>query len=315
MLSFLEMSVPTFLARKPHELGDDAMNVGFIGLGAMGQGMAARLLDAGHEVCVWNRSPGAIQALTQRGALSAERPDYLFDADVVITMLSDDDAVRETILDRGLLHTASQKLVHIVMSTLSVSLARELERAHQAVGIAYIAAPVMGRPEAAAGGRLNILAAGEPTLVESVKPLFDAMGQRTWFLGAEPHQANLVKLAMNFLLASAIEAMSEAASLAESYEVDPAKLIEVLTGTLFDAPAYVTYGKLIVEHDFKPGFRLKLGLKDMRLVLRAGEERDVPLPFASLVRDNLIDAIAHGHAESDWSALALVSRRRAGMAQ
>ena len=173
----------------------------------------------------------------------------------------------------------------------------------------------MGRPDAAAAGKLNILAAGEAAAVERVRPLLDAMGQRIWLLGVQPRQANVVKLAMNFLLASAIEALSEAASLAESYEINPAKLMEVATGTLFAAPAYATYGKLIVEREFKPGFRLILGLKDVRLALAAGEANGVPLPFASVIRDNLVDAIGHGDAESDWSAVALVARRRAGIAR
>lgn len=291
------------------------MKVGFLGLGAMGRRMAARLVDAGHEVHVWNRSPEPLQALVQQGAHSAESPDDVFGADVVITMLADDDAVRATILDRGLLRVTNKKLVHVIMSTLSVSFASELERAHAEAGIAYVAAPVMGRPDAAAAGKLNILAAGEAAAVERVRPLLDAMGQRIWLLGVQPRQANVVKLAMNFLLASAIEALPEAASLAESYEINPAKLMEVATGTLFAAPAYATYGKLIVEREFKPGFRLILGLKDLRLALAAGEANGVPLPFASVIRDNLVDAIGHGDAESDWSAVALVARRRAGIAR
>jgi len=288
------------------------MNVGFIGLGAMGRGMATRLIDAGHDMHVWNRSPEPCEELARRGGRREESPGGAFIGDAVITMLADDDAVRATILSGDLLHTANKKLVHIVMSTVSVACARELERAHADAGIAYISAPVMGRPDAAAAGKLNILAAGDPAAIERVRPLLDAIGQRTWLLGAEPHQANVAKLAMNFLLASAIEAMAEATTLAERYEIEPAKLIEVVTGTLFAAPAYATYGKLIVEGEFKPGFKLALGLKDMRLALAAGEAIGVPLPFASVVRDNLVDAIGHGDADKDWSALALVARRRAG---
>jgi len=168
-------------------------------------------------------------------------------------------------------------------------------------------------PDRAAAGTLNVLAAGDPAAIAQVQPLFDAVGQKTWLLGAEPHQANVVKLAMNFLLASAIEAMAEAAALGERHEVDPAKLVDVITGTLFTAPAYAVYGKLIVDREFKPGFKLTLGLKDVRLALAAGEASGVPLPFASIIRDNLVDAIAHGDAEKDWSAVALVARRRAGL--
>jgi 3-hydroxyisobutyrate dehydrogenase-like beta-hydroxyacid dehydrogenase len=290
------------------------MKVGFVGLGAMGRGMAARLLDAGHEVNVWNRSPQVVQELVQLGASAADDVRNVVRADAVVTMLSDDGAVRSIILDNALLQAAATNMVHIVMSTLSVSFALELEQLHADARIGYVAAPVMGRPEAAASGKLHVLAAGDSHALERVRPILDAMGQRVWPLGAAPHQANVVKLAMNFLLGSAIEALSEAAALAEGYNLDPATLIEVATGTAFAAPVYVTYGKLIVDREFKPGFRLRLGLKDLRLALTAGEARGVPLPFASVVRDNLVDAIGHGDAESDWSALASVSRRRAGLA-
>ena len=291
------------------------MKVGFIGLGAMGRGMVLRLMEAGHEVHVWNRSPAPCEDLAKQGAHRADNPAAVFTGDAVITMLADDDAIRGTIFAGDIMRNAKEKPVHIVMSTISVSFARELERVHIDAGIAYVSAPVMGRPDVAAAGKLNVLAAGDPAAVERAQPLFDAVGQKTWRLGSEPHQANVAKLAMNFLLGSAIEAMAEAAALVERYDIEPARLIEVVTGTLFAAPAYNTYGKLIAERQFKPGFRLALGLKDMRLALAAGEAGGVPLPFASVVRDNLTDAIGHGDADKDWSALALVARRRAGLQQ
>jgi 3-hydroxyisobutyrate dehydrogenase-like beta-hydroxyacid dehydrogenase len=296
-------------------IAEDTMKVGFIGLGAMGRGMASRLMDAGNEVHVWNRSPAPCEELARHGAHRADSPAAVFISDAVITMLADDDAVRATIFDGDVFRNAKKKPVHIVMSTLSVSFARELERAHIDAGIAYVAAPVMGRPDVAAAGKLNILAAGDPSAIERVRPLFDVMGQKTWRLGKEPHQANVAKLAMNFLLGSAIEAMAEAAALVERYDIEPTRLMEIATGTLFAAPAYNTYGKLIAERQFKAGFRLTLGLKDIRLALAAGEASGVPLPFASVVRDNLIDAVGHGDADKDWSALALVARRRAGLQQ
>jgi 3-hydroxyisobutyrate dehydrogenase-like beta-hydroxyacid dehydrogenase len=300
-----------------YEVGttEDTMKVGFIGLGAMGRGMARRLVEAGHEVHVWNRSPAPCEELARDGAHLGSSPAAVFMGDAVITMLADDDAVRATIFADDMMRNPTQKPIHIVMSTLSVSFARELEEAHRDAGISYIAAPVMGRPDVAAAGKLNILAAGDPATIDLVKPLFDVMGQKTWQLGKEPHQANVAKLAMNFLLGAAIEAMSEAAALVERYDIEPPTLLEIATGTLFAAPAYNTYGKLIAERQFKPGFRLTLGLKEIRLALAAGEAGGVPLPFASVVRDNLIDAIGHGDADKDWSALALVARRRAGLQQ
>ncbi len=290
------------------------MKVGFLGLGAMGSGMATRLVGGGHDVWVWNRSPGPAEELTRRGAKRVEKPEQAFAGDAVITMLSDDDAVRDVVLAGDILKRAPNKnLVHVVMSTISVGFARELERAHGEAGLAYVAAPVAGRPDVAAAGRLNIIAAGPPAAIERIRPLFDLMGQKTWIMGAGPHKANVAKLAMNFMLGAAIEAMAEAAALAERYDIDPARVMELATGTLFAAPAYAIYSALILKGEFKPGFKLTLGLKDIRLALAAGEAGGVPLPFASVVRDSLIDAIGHGDAEKDWSAIALVARRRAAL--
>ena len=291
------------------------MRVGFIGLGSMGSAMAARLIDAGHELSVWNRSPGPAEQLARRGARRLQNPADAFSCDVVLTMLADDDAVRTVLLANDVLKRASnKKLVHVVMSTVSVAFAREIEQAHAAAGLAFIAAPVLGRPDVAAAGKLNVIAAGAADAIERVKPLLDVIGQKTWMLGAEPHKANVAKLSMNFLIGAAIEAMAEAMTLAECYEVEPGKLMELITGTLFSAPVYATYGGLILKGEFMPAnFKLTLGLKDMRLVLAAGEGAGVPLPFASTVRDNLVDAIGHGDADKDWSAVALVARRRAGL--
>jgi 3-hydroxyisobutyrate dehydrogenase-like beta-hydroxyacid dehydrogenase len=297
---------------KPEE---DTMKVGFIGLGSMGSAMAIRLIDAGHEVFVWNRSSGPAEAIVRRGAHRLDNPEGTFSSDAVLTMLADDDAVRAVLLASDALKRApNKKLVHVVMSTVSVAFARELERAHAAAGLAYVAAPVLGRPDVAAAGKLNVLAAGAADAIERVKPLLDVIGQKTWVLGAEPHKANVAKLSMNFLIGAAIEAMAEAVTLAERYEVEPGKLMALLTGTLFSAPVYATYGGLILKGEFMPAnFKLTLGLKDMRLALAAGEAVGVPLPFASIVRDNLVDAIGHGDADKDWSAVALVARRRAGL--
>ncbi len=291
------------------------MKVGFIGLGSMGSAMATRLIDAGHEVFVWNRTSGPAEAMVQRGAHRLDNPERAFSSDAVLTMLADDDAVRAVLLANNALKRApNKKLVHVVMSTVSVAFARELEQAHAATGLAYVAAPVLGRPDVAAAGKLNVLAAGDADAIERVKPLLDVIGQKTWVLGAEPHKANVAKLSMNFLIGAAIEAMAEAVTLAERYEVEPGKLMALLTGTLFSAPVYATYGGLILKGEFMPAnFKLTLGLKDMRLALAAGEAVGVPLPFASIVRDNLVDAIGHGDADKDWSAVALVARRRAGL--
>ena len=166
----------------------------------------------------------------------------------------------------------------------------------------------------AAAGKLNIIAGGDAALIQRVQPLLDAIGQKTWVVGAAPHQANVAKLAMNFMIGAAIEAMAEAVTLAERYEVEPAKLIQLITGTLFSAPVYSTYGALILKGEFTPAaFKLALGLKDLRLALAAAETAGVPMPFASVVHDNLVDSVGHGDADKDFAAMALVARRRAGL--
>ena len=290
------------------------MDVGFIGLGQMGSGMARSLMRAGHQLRVWNRSPEPAERLVAEGARQAADPAEVFQAEVVFTMLADDHAVRQAILESGALTRARPGTVHVVSASISVALSRTLEDAHRDAGVAYVAAPVLGRPDVAEAGELNVLAAGAPEAIARVQPLLDAIGKRTWPIGAAPHQAHLAKLAVNFSLASAIETLAEAFALARCYDLDPAILRDVLTGTLFAAPAYKTYGDLLVEGKFEPAlFKLPLGLKDVRLALEAGEAVHAPLPFASVMRDNFIDAIAHGDAEKDWSAVSKVAARRAGL--
>ena len=290
------------------------MEVGVIGLGNMGSGIARNLVKAGHRVRVWNRSPEPVEALARDGARPAASPSEAFDAEVVFTMLAADQAVREVILDPGLLQSARKGSVHVVSATISVAFAKELERAHAEAGIGYVSAPVLGRPDVAAAGELNVLVAGAPDAVAKVQPLLETIGKKTWPIGEQPHLANLAKLACNFSLAAAIETMSEAFALARRYDLDPRILMEVMTGTLFAAPAYKTYGPMIAEQRFEPAnFKLPLGLKDVRLALDAGEAVGAPLPFASVLRDNFIDAIGHGDADKDWSAVAAVAARRAGL--
>jgi 3-hydroxyisobutyrate dehydrogenase-like beta-hydroxyacid dehydrogenase len=289
------------------------MHVGFLGLGAMGSAMALQLIKAGHKVTAWNRSPEKVNDLVAQGAAAAETPQEAAQADAVITMLADDDSIASVVIAGGLLDTMPAHTVHIVMATISVAFAKELEKLHAARGLAYVAAPVMGRPDAAAAAGLNILVAGKPEHIEKVQPLFDAMGKATWPVGDAPHKANVVKLGMNFLLASAIESMSEVIALAKRNDVAAGTVIDVVTNTLFAAPAYKIYGPAILEGTFKPGFKLPLGLKDIRLVLAASEQSGAPMPFASVLRDNFVDAIAHGDSDKDWGAISKVALRRAGL--
>lgn len=242
------------------------MFVGFVGLGGMGSAMAARLLGAGHRVRAWNRSPERVQALVKQGAEAAGSVLDLAEAEVILSMLADDAAVREIFVREGLLGKLRKGTIHVNMATVSVALARELAPLHQERDVTYIAAPVLGRPDAAAGGKLNILVAGPGEAVRAVQPLFEVLGQKTWRFGERPEQANAVKIAANLTLACAIEAMSEASQLVASHEVAPGDFLEMLTGSLFACPAYKTYSSMIAEERFSPaGFKARLGLKDVQL--------------------------------------------------
>lgn len=288
------------------------MKVGFIGLGSMGSAMASNLISAGHAVTVWNRTEAAAEPLVSLGAKLASTSDRAVLGEAVCSMLANDQAVRAVFLDGGLLDAMDPGTVHVNHATISVALAQELAEAHAARGIDYVAAPVFGRPDVAAAGKLNIVAAGKPASIDKVRPLLDAMGARVWPMGDDPVRANVVKIAGNFMLAAAIESMAEASTLTRAYGVAAGDFLEVMTSTLFASPAYQGYGKLIAEQRFSPaGFAMPLGLKDVGLALGAGEAKRVPLPFAGVLRDGFLEALAGGGEELDWSALALVAARRA----
>ena len=287
------------------------MNIGFIGLGTMGSRIATNLVNAGHTVRVWNRDRAAMDALARLGARPVATAREAFAGDVVFSMLADDDAVHAVI--DGLLDDAPKGLVHANLATISIPLARDLAARHRARGLAYVAAPVFGRPELAADGKLTVVAAGHPAAVARVEPLLDVIGQRTWHIGTAPERANVVKLAGNLMLAAAVEAMAEASAMGWGYGVTPAELLDILTNGVFTAPAYQLYGAAIAERRYEPaGFRLSLVLKDVRLALAAGDAASTPLPLASVVHDALLEAIAHGDGDRDLAALAAVAMRRAG---
>lgn len=289
------------------------MQIGFLGLGGMGSAIAQRLLDAGHEVHVWNRTSAVVQLLVAKGAVGAESAAAAATCPVVFSMLADDAALDAVLTDSGALAAMPTGTVHVNMSTVSVDCTRRLVASHAARGVGYVAAPVFGRPDAAAAGKLHVLAAGASDAMARVSPLLEAVGQRVWPFGDDPVRASAVKLAGNFMLAAAIESMAEAGTLAQAHGVTPTDFLALMTETLFAAPAYRTYGALIAERRFEPaGFRLRLGFKDVRLALAAGDAAAVPMPFASVLRENFLDALAHGAGELDWSALSEVSARRAG---
>jgi 3-hydroxyisobutyrate dehydrogenase-like beta-hydroxyacid dehydrogenase len=288
------------------------MDIGFIGLGEMGAVMVENILKAGHQVRVWNRSPDRSEALAAAGAQVVASPAEAFAGDAVFSMLADDAALR-AVIDASLLEHAPRGLIHVNMATISVALAEELAHAHASRGLNYVAAPVMGRPDVAAAGKLTIVAAGPAEAIDRVQPVFDAIGQKTWRIGSLPQQANVIKLAANFMLASAVETLGEAASLITGHGVGMQDFLDVITGGLFPGPVYQGYGKMIAEQRYEPAlFKARLGLKDIRLALAAADAVSTPLPVASVVRDSLIEAIAHGDGEKDFAVLGQVSARRAG---
>lgn len=292
------------------------MKVGFIGLGAMGSGMARNLIKAGHKVTVYNRTRSRADELKTEGATVADTPGQAAaGAEAVFTMLADDHALEEVTFGPGkLLESLPQGSIHLSASTISVQLSRRLTVAHREKRQHYLAAPVFGRPEAAAAAKLFVVAAGPQPQIEQCQPLFNAIGQKTFIAGNEPTMANVVKLAGNFLITTIIEGLAESFALARKSKVDPGQMLEILTGSLFPVPIYKNYGAMVAHEKFEPvGFKLRLGAKDNRLVLSAAEEAGVPMPFASLVRDQFLAAMAQGMAEDDWAAVARVVYRNAGL--
>lgn len=290
------------------------MEAGFLGLGNMGHAMATNLVRAGHQLHVWNRSPDKARELIDTGATLAATPAEAGKSGVALTMLADDDAVLGVVEgERGLLAGLPPGGLHVSMSTISYQLGKRLTALHAEHGQAFVSAPVFGRPAAAQAAKLFVAAAGPADQLARAAPLFQAISQRVFELGERPAAANLVKLCGNFMILCAIEGMAEAMTLAGKAGVEKTALLEVLTGTLFGAPAYQTYGEILAEGRYRPaGFRAPLGLKDMRLTGQAAEQLRTPMPFLGVVRDHLLQAIATEGEDVDWSALALAVERNAG---
>ena len=290
------------------------MKIGFIGLGHMGSGMASSLLRAGHHVMVYNRTASKAGELTKKGAVAVSRISDACDADAVVTMLANDAAVESVVYGAGGLLTSLPKgRVHVSSSTISVSLSERLAADHANTGQRFVAAPVLGRPDVAAAGDLSVIVAGDNDAIQDVAPILDAIGKKTLVVSDKPKTANLVKLSGNFLIASVIESLGEAVALVAKDGVDRETYIDLLTSTLFNAPVYKTYGKLIVEGKFEPAcFAAPLGYKDIRLVLAAADDLRVPMPVASLLRDRFLTLLAHGGDKLDWSAVGQLASRDSG---
>jgi 3-hydroxyisobutyrate dehydrogenase-like beta-hydroxyacid dehydrogenase len=290
------------------------MKIGMIGLGQMGMGIAGNILAAGHELIAWNRSEGPAKELAAKGATAARSPDEVMNTDIVFSMLANDQAVEAVGFLGPLLAQAKPGLIHVCLATISPELARRLAKAHAEKGIGYVSSPVFGRPDAAAAAQLVVVAAGKPEHITKVRPVLEKIGRHVEVAGDKPEQANVFKIAGNFMIAAALETMGEAFALVRKGGVDAKLFHDVLSNSLFACRVYQGYGAAIVQQRFEPaGFPLTLGMKDVRLALDAGRELTVPLPLASLVHDHCLEGMAAGQGEKDWSVLGQFAAVKAGL--
>ena len=289
--------------------------IGFIGLGAMGDGMAANLLATGYAVQVYNRSQDKLAPSVAKGAIACKTAkEAATDADVVVTMLSNDAVLEEVTLgESGVLAGMKKGAVHLSASTVSPDISRRLASVHAEHGTSYVTSPVFGRPEMAAAKKLWICTSGDAKALEIARPVQDAMSQGVFVFGDDPGAANIVKLCGNFMIASCMEVLGEVATLAEKNDIQPEAVLGMLTSTIFACPMYQRYGDLILKQDFEPGFKMQLSYKDMNLAQTVALKSETPMPFLGVVQQRMMRNIAEGRGEMDWSALSLSSRADAGL--
>jgi 3-hydroxyisobutyrate dehydrogenase-like beta-hydroxyacid dehydrogenase len=287
--------------------------IAVLGIGAMGGPIAGRLLDAGYEVTVYNRTQEAADALVARGARRAQDPaEAVTPGGIAVTMLANDAALAAVTAE--FLPALGEGGLHISMSTVSPGLASNLAARHRAAGSEFLGSPVFGRPDAAAAGRLAVALSGSDAAKARAKPVHDAVSHAIFDFGEEPEAALVAKIGGNFLIVAAIEALAEAFALMAKSDVDARRFHEMISRTLFDSVVYRNYGKLILDRAFEPaGFKLRLGLKDVGLALEQGQASETPLPLAGLLRDRFLSALAKGRGESDWAAIALAAAEDAGL--
>lgn len=290
--------------------------LGFIGLGSMGLPIATNLIESGYKLRVYNRTPQKAQPLAEKGAEVVDSPASVVEpGGIAITMLANDQALEAVVLGNdGILNKLGTGGIHLSMSTVSPATAKSLAQQHEKQGSHYLAAPVFGRPDAATARKLWIALSGNGVAKERVRPILDKLGQGIFDFGEEAGSANVVKLAGNFLIISAIEAMAEAFTLAEKNGIDRTTIANLFAQTLFACPIYQNYGRAIAQEHYEPaGFKLSLGLKDVTLALQTARESQMPLPLASLLHDRLIAAVAKGKGDIDWTGLALSISEEAGL--
>jgi 3-hydroxyisobutyrate dehydrogenase-like beta-hydroxyacid dehydrogenase len=293
--------------------------IGFVGLGHMGRAMATNLAAAGQRVIAYVRRPDRMSELARLGLEPTTDMTALLGCTVVISMLPDDEAVREVVFGRsdlgvdGLVTGLLPGAIHLSMSTISTATASDLARAHARRGQGYVAAPVFGHPDAAKARELFIVAAGAPADVERCRPLIDALGQKTFVLGADPAHANLVKLLGNMMTATTLEMLGEAVALLLKRELDPKPFVDIMTSTMFGGRAHRIYGEKIITQNYRPGFAMPLALKDVRLALSEADSAGVPMPSVGVVHERMTTGIARGYAGLDWTALGLIAAEEAGL--
>ncbi|TIH38648.1 NAD(P)-dependent oxidoreductase [Subtercola vilae] len=291
-------------------MAETPQKVAFVGLGTMGEAMAAVLVGAGHDVVVWNRSAPPVERLVEKGATAASSVAEAFATTLVFSILSNEQAVFD-VFSEEVLASAPEGSVHVNMATVSADAADRLAAAHAAAGVSYVAAPVLGRSTVAAAGALSILVAGEPSAIERATAFFTDLGRRTWHFGTNPCDANVVKIGMNFMIIHALQSISESVAILESRQIDAGRFVELAADSLFPGPVYSGYGQAMVERRYLPaGFTTELGFKDLRLAIDAAGETGVVLPSADTLREVFEEAIADGQAALDWASIAEVTRKR-----
>ena len=293
------------------------MKVGFIGTGRMGGAMVRRLLEAKHEVGVYNRTAAKAKPLADAGAkIMSSIADACRYGDVIYTMLADDSALENVAIQaEGLLAALPKGGIHVCAGTHGIPVIRRIKEAHAGKGQVLVAAPMMGRPELVTAGTAGVFASGPAAAIAKCKPLFDALGRKTFASGDDPEAATAMKIANNFVLGCAMEAMGEGFALTRKYGVDTSVFYDVMTDGLFNCSAYKVYGKIMVDESYsKVGQMAVLGLKDANLALEAGHLASVPLPSGNVWRDRLIGAVAHGDGDKDWAVMALEQARASGLA-
>lgn len=285
--------------------------VGFLGLGLMGAAMASQLVEAGHRVVVWNRSPAAVERLVALGAVAADLPEQALASGIAFSMLANDAAVDEVFSPATL--GAARGCIHVNMASISPAIADNVSLRHAEAGVTYAAAPVIGRPNVAAAGKLAILFAGPPDVRDTVEPFLSVMGARTWDFGTEPRTANTVKISVNYNIIHALQALAESISLVESHGIDAQRFVDLLVGTLFGGVVYRGYGDAIVGRNYDPpAFTMALGFKDLGLAEGLAIEGGVELPSAPILREMFEEALRDETLRTyDWAAMAEVTRRMA----